>query len=255
MYDGYSSLYEANAGSNALAFYVGASYTSTFTPPSPLYNLTAPAISGAAVAYNTSQGFVFVNTTGGLNICGINTTTGALTGCAESSPLGLSPDAYGSGFSSDGTSDGIFWITNKNSNSISSCPTTDTNPTIISQCDDASLNDATVNAFLNEPTAIYATNAYVIIANSGNDKLVRCDQSSGQLSNCTYTGGNIKEPSSIFVNTANSSGFVYITNKGDNSVTVCKNSNGTLSNCNRMVYPGAFTAPSSIYVNDACGVG
>ena len=249
LFDGVSSLYEANSGSNSLAYYVAASYTSSFAAPSPLYGLTAPAISGAAVAYNIYKGFVFVNTTGGLNICGINTGTGALTGCAAANPTGLSADAYGSGFSSDGTANGIFWVTNKNSNTISACPASSDNPTVITQCNDAG------GSKFNQPTAIYATNSYVLVTNSGDNTIVRCDQSSGVLSNCVYTGGNINGPSSIVAGQASAS-TLYITNLTDNSVTFCKNSNGVLSNCNRMVYPaGTFTAPSGIFVSNTCNSG
>lgn len=252
--DAYGSLYAANAGSADLAYYLGALYSGTFAQPAPLVNLTAPAISGARVAYNISKGFVFINTTGGLNICGI-TGTGALTTCTAASPTGLSADAYGAGFSSNGTSNGIFWTANKNANTISSCPATDnTNPVEIAQCNDAANGDAAVSAYLNKPSAIYATNSYVLITNSGDNTIVRCDQTNGVLSNCSPTGGNVIDPRAI-VSGAASNNFMYITNQSDNSVTVCKNNNGELTDCNRMMYPNTFTSPTGIYVNDACSVG
>ena len=248
--DGYGSLYSANSGANSLAYYIGANYGSVFNSPSPLVSLTTPAISGAQVKYNLSKGFVFVNTTGGLNICGINTGTGALTTCAAASPAGLSPDAYGSGFSSNGSGSGIFWTANKNANTVSFCPATSDNPTVIAQCNDAG------GSKFNQPSAIYATNTYVLVANAGDNTIVRCDQSSGVLSNCAYTGGNINGPSSIVAGASYSSNFIYVTNKVDNSVTVCKNSGGVLSSCNRMIYPsGTFNSPTSIYVYDACSAG
>ena len=245
---GGGSLYEANAGSTVLSFNLG-SYTSTFDPTSPLTALTAPAKSGTQVTYNIPRGFVFINTTGGLNICGIDTGTFGLTGCAAASPTGLSADAYGAGFSSDGGSNGIFWTANKNSNTISSCPATDDNPTVIAQCNPAG------GSLFNQPTAIYATDSYVLVTNAGDNTIVRCDQTNGTLSNCRYTGGNINGPSSIVAGNV-SSDTMYITNLTDNSVTFCQNSSGALSQCNRMVYPaGTFTVPSSIFVYNSCDRG
>lgn len=228
-YSGAYGIYTVNGGNNLLLSYFGA-----WNPPVSNPNITSPYSGASIVVANNVSSIVFVNSDHTLTICGYNSSTFGITTCSVATVSGVSSDAFGSGYS-----DGYFWITNKNSNSISSCPTSSG----ITSCSNAGGNG------FNQPTSIYATTTYALITNSGNNTVSLCDVSNGSLSNCRVTGSNFIQPSSIYG--LKYEPYIFVTNKSDNSVTSCLNTNGTLSNCNRMQY--GFTSPVSFAGNETCG--
>lgn len=228
------------------------------------YPLTQLDTSGGSVGFTSPTGTAAFNSTqisvngnGTLTVCYIgsdpiyeNTPNASPVACTESTPLGLSPQAYGIFYGRGYFGDRVAYISNTQANTVSLCTMSGDN--YISSCQDSGAIG------LKQPVSVLTdmNSAKVLITNKGNSTVATCDyipdSSSpdfGKISNCTETGSGFNQPNNIYLARGR---FAYITNQGDNSVSVCGYSGGTLSNCNKMPY--GFNQPSGIYVNTTCGI-
>ncbi len=234
----YQAYYIANKGNNSVGTY---DFTSFLNASIATGIINQPI----GIASSTGNPIYVANANGTLVKClSAGSNPYALQSCNQpTQPLGFPDSPAGFGVLNL-PSTSMYYSAAVSSNTVMKCGDPG-NSGLIASCSDAGGSN------FNQPVTFTGkgpSSPYLLVGNAGDNTITRCDVDSitGDLSNCIKTGGNIDDPSSIYVYRSSA----YITNKGDNTVTVCKNSAGVLTECNKMDY--GFSLPVGITAFDTC---
>ncbi|KAB8033732.1 fibronectin type III domain-containing protein [Fluviispira multicolorata] len=195
---------------------------------------------GLTISKGLSSVYLYVGgSTNTVTRCIINTSTGALSGCASTTL----PSVQGLSYVNLSTS--YLYITNRLGNSINKCTINAANGNINLPCTAGGSN-------LSGPTGIAVFNNYLYTANASLPGIVKCSvsPSDGSLSSCAIASSNTVNPpspgsynSTEGVTIINDS--LYVANWGNNSIIKCKISiaDGSLSGCATTGSGVAFLGP------------